>query len=69
MAAYTTIDDSSAHFQTLTYTGNGSHPRNLTNDGNSDLKPDLIWSKNRTDNGTNNVITSSSFGFDAPKPP
>jgi len=66
MAAYTTIDDSSAHFQTLTYTGNGSHPRNLTNDGNSDLKPDLIWSKNRTDNGTNNVITSSSFGFDAP---
>jgi len=64
--AYTTIDDPSEFFQVLTYTGNGSNPRNLTNDGNSDLKPDLIWSKNRTDNGTNNVITSSSFGFDAP---
>jgi len=64
--AYTTITDPSAHFQTLTYTGNGSNPRNLTNDGNSDLKPDLIWTKNRTDSGTNNVITNSSFGFDAP---
>jgi hypothetical protein len=64
--AYTTIDDPSAFFQTLTYTGNGSHPRNLTNDGNSDLKPDLIWTKNRTDAGTDNVITNSSFGFDAP---
>ena len=64
--AYTNIDDPSAYFQTLLYTGNGSHPRNLTNDGDSDLKPDLIWTKNRTDNGTNNVITSSSFGFDAP---
>jgi hypothetical protein len=64
--AYTTIDDPSAYFQTLTYTGNGSHPRNLTNDGNSDLKPDLIWTKNRTDAGTDNVITNSSFGFDAP---
>ena len=64
--AYTTIDDPSVYFQTLTYTGNGSHPRNLTNDGNSDLKPDFIWTKNRTDAGTNHVITNSSFGFDAP---
>jgi len=64
--AYTTIDDPSAHFQTLLYTGNGSHPRNLTNDGNSDLKPDLIWTKNRTDAGTNNVLTNSTVGFDAP---
>ncbi len=64
--AYTNIDDPSAYFQTLTYTGNGSNPRNLTNDGNSDLKPDFIWTKNRTDSGTNNVITNSSFGFDAP---
>ena len=66
MAAYTTIDDPSAFFQTLTYTGNGSNPRNLTNDGNSDLKPDFIWTKNRTDGGTNHMVTNSSFGFDAP---
>ena len=64
--AYTTIDDPSAFFQTLTYTGNGSNPRNLTNDGNSDLKPDFIWTKNRTDGGTDHVVTNSSFGFDAP---
>ena len=64
--AYTTIDDPSAFFQTLTYTGNASNPRNLTNDGNSDLKPDLIWTKNRTDGGENHLITNSSFGFDAP---
>ena len=64
--AYTAIDDPSAYFQVLTYTGNGSHPRNLTNDGNSDLKPDLIWTKNRTDDGTNHILTNSSVGFDAP---
>jgi len=64
--AYTNIDDPSAYFQTLTYTGNGSNPRNLTNDGNSDLKPDFIWTKNRTDGGTDHVVTNSSFGFDAP---
>ena len=63
--AYTTIDDPSAFFQILTYTGNGSHPRNLTNTGNSDLKPDFIWIKNRTDNGTNHVTCNSSVGFDA----
>ena len=65
--AYTNIDDPSAYFQALTYTGNGSHPRNLTNDGNSDLKPDLVWLKNRTDSGTNHVLANSSIGWDAPK--
>ena len=65
--AYTTIDDPSAHFQALTYTGNGSHPRNLTNTGNSDLKGDFIWTRNRTDNSSNHVTCNSSLGFDAPK--
>ena len=67
--SYTTIDDPSAHFQTLTYTGNASYPRNLTNDGNSDLKPDFIWLKNRGYNGTDHVLTNSSVGFDAPNSP
>jgi len=44
--AYTTIDDPSAHFQTLIYTGNNTS-RSLTNTGNSDLQPDLIWQKGR----------------------
>jgi hypothetical protein len=64
--AYTTIDDPSAHFQTLLYTGNGSNPRNLTNDGNSDLKPDLIWCKNRTDAGTDHILTNTTLGLDPP---
>ena len=67
MADYTTIDDPSAYFQVLTYTGNGSNPRNLTNTGNSDLKPDFIWVKNRTDASTNHITCNSSLGFDAPK--
>ena len=46
--AYTTIDDPSAHFQTLLYTGNSSSPRDLVNDGNSDLQPDLVWVKGRS---------------------
>jgi len=45
--AYTTIDDPSAYFQTKIYTGNGSANHAITNDGNSDLQPDLVWIKNR----------------------
>ena len=42
--AYTNIDDPSAHFQTKLYTGTGNSLA-LTNDGNSDLKPDFAWIK------------------------
>jgi hypothetical protein len=45
--AYTNIDDPSAHFQIATYTGNSS-VNIITNDGNSNLKPDLLWGKCRT---------------------
>jgi len=45
--AYTTIDDPSAHFQATLYTGNGG-TISITNGGNSDLKPDWVWIKNRT---------------------
>ena len=57
MAAYSAIDDSSAHFQVLLYTGNSSSTtsadRTLTNDGNSDLQPDLlaIWNRDTSSNG------------------
>ncbi len=54
--AYTTIDDPSAHFQVLTYRGNSSSTtsadRTLTNEGNSNLQPDLLGLWNR-DTGTN----------------
>tara|TARA_A200000159_G_scaffold160831_1_gene181622 strand:+ start:1394 stop:2485 length:1092 start_codon:yes stop_codon:yes gene_type:complete len=64
--AYTNIDDPSAHFQTALYTGNGSS-QNITNDGNSDLQPDLLWTKERTNSSTDNVLANSSIGWDAPK--
>ena len=64
--AYTNIDDPSAHFQVATYTGNGSS-QNITNDGNSDLKPDLIWTKQLDANSTDHVLANSSIGFNAPK--
>ena len=55
--AYTTIDDSSAHFQTLLYTGNGGS-QTMTNDGNSDLQPDFLWIKQRS--GTENHYLGNS---------
>ena len=64
--AYSTIDDPSAHFQPIAYTGNGSS-RSVTNDGNSDLQPDWLWFKKRNDakahvfNDTNRGITKSIY--------
>ena len=46
--AYTTIDDPSEYFHTQLYAGNGS-TQSITNDGNSDLQPDLLWIKSRSD--------------------
>jgi len=52
--AYTTIDDPTAHFQVLTYRGDSSSTttadRTLTNEGTSDLQPDLVWIANRDSN-------------------
>jgi hypothetical protein len=56
--AYTTIDDPSEHFTTTLYTGNGS-TQSITNSGNSDLKPDFIWTKSRSDNGGHAVQNSN----------
>jgi hypothetical protein len=56
--AYTSIDDPSAYFQAALYTGNGS-TQNITNDGNSDLKPDLVWTKARSDTSHHTNVDSS----------
>ena len=45
MADYTNIDDPSAYFQTVLHSS--ANAATITNDGNSDLQPDLIWSKAR----------------------
>jgi len=65
--AYTTIDDPSAHFQTTLWTGDGSSPRTITNDGNSNLQPDLVWHKNRSDSGRSHYLHDSSRGFGSEK--
>jgi hypothetical protein len=57
--AYTDIDDPSAYFQTLLYTGNGADDRALVNDGNSDLQPDWIWFKERNSTSTHQWLDSS----------
>ena len=56
--AYTTINDPSAYFQTLLYTGGSS---SYTNDGNSDLQPDWVWIKARN-NAYEHKLWDSSRG-------
>jgi len=58
--AYTTIDDPSAYFQTTLYTGNDT-ARSITNSGNSDLQPDWIWIKGRSET-VNHVLFDSVRG-------
>jgi len=60
--AYTNIEDPSAHFQTKIYSGQNS-VQSVTNDGNSNLKPDWLWIKSRNDSDIH-VITNSTTGTD-----
>ena len=53
--AYTTINDPSKHFQTVIWTGDGNDDRSITFDGNSDMQPDMVWTKRRP--------TASSHGL------
>ena len=59
--AYTTIDDPSAYFQNNAYTGNGSSGLSITNGGNSDLQPDLLWIMPRS-NGDHGFAIDSGRG-------
>ena len=56
--AYTNIDDPSAYFQTAIYSGSNSDLA-VTNDGNSDLKPDLLWIKQRSSTENHMVVDST----------
>ena len=59
MAAYTAIDDPSAHFKVQLYTGNGAANHAITfDDTDTDMQPDLVWIKNRD-------ATDSHCVFDA----
>ena len=55
MAAYTTIDDPSAYFKVQLYTGIGSSLAVTFNDTDTDMQPDLVWVKSRTDNQNHNI--------------
>tara|TARA_R110000822_G_scaffold34503_1_gene97995 strand:- start:533 stop:1594 length:1062 start_codon:yes stop_codon:yes gene_type:complete len=57
---YTTLDDPSAYFQTATYSGSSSD-LTVTNDGNSDLKPDWLWIKQRSST-ENHMLVDSTRG-------
>ena len=59
--AYTTIDDPSKYFQTVTYTGNGSG-QSITFGGNSDMQPDWLWTKCRSD-GFDPIMRDTSRGI------
>ena len=59
--AYSDIKDPSAHFQTTLYTGSGT-PTNITNGGNSDLQPDMVWIKLRNSNNGAPHISDSTRG-------
>ena len=59
--AYTTIDDPSAFFQIATYTGGGGNS-SITNDGNSDLKPDLVWFATRNATNPKPLLDSTRGG-------
>ena len=59
--AFTTIDDPSKFFQTVLYTGNGSS-QSTTFDGNSDMQPDLLWTKNR-DSTFDPIMRDTSRGI------
>ena len=58
--AYTNIDVPSAYFQTALYAGNGG-TQSITNDGNSDLQPDWVWTKSRSDSSFH-LVTDSTRG-------
>ena len=58
--AYTTIDDPSAYFTTLLYTGNATDNRNLTNSANAgDFKPDFLWLKERSSTSSHQLHDST----------
>ena len=52
------IDDPSAYFQNIIWTGNATDDRALTFDGNSDLQPNFTWFKCRSNAANHQLIDS-----------
>tara|TARA_R100000654_G_scaffold1509_4_gene5498 strand:+ start:201 stop:1256 length:1056 start_codon:yes stop_codon:yes gene_type:complete len=62
MAVYTSINDPSAFFQVALWTGNSSSTQAITNDGTSNLQPDFVWLKRRSD-AENHTLADTSRGI------
>jgi len=56
--AYTTIDDPEAYFQTVIWTGNGTDDRSITLPGDTDLQPDAVWVKCRSNAHSHRLVDS-----------
>ena len=67
LKSVTSIDDPSENFQVTAYTGSGAS-QTVTNGGNSDLQPDLLWIKNRSA-GYAHAIFDSNRGLGSSNPP
>jgi len=60
--AYTTIDDPEAYFQVNTYTGDGNDNRDLVLPGDTDMQPDMIWTKNRDTTDPHTIVDAVRGG-------
>jgi hypothetical protein len=60
--AYTAIDDPEAYFQVKAYTGDGTTVSggglSVVLDGDTDMQPDMVWSKNRDDATGHRLVDS-----------
>jgi len=67
--AYTTIDDPEAYFQVKLYTGNGSADHAMTFDGDTNMQPNVVWIKTRS-NSSNHQLhathTSETYHYIRP---
>ena len=62
MAAYTTIDDPSAYFKVHLYTGTGSSNAQTFSDTDTNMQPDMVWIKCRSNSGTIPRLTDAVRG-------
>ena len=58
--AYTNINKSKEHFNTVTYAGDGNSPRSITGVG---FQPDFTWIKNRTNDTKSHVLANVIQGY------
>ena len=64
MGVFTTINDGTAYYQNITYSGNGNTSRSITYTGNSNMQPDLCFGRKTNAAGDSwywvNSITGAS---------